>query len=89
MSSSLRSAVVVLSESIAVLFDPWRDELFTAVSGRGAELNGQRLEISEGTDLKEALVGTESSQDLESSWSQLRGLYYLGPPRSRGVRALC
>ncbi|CAK9011726.1 unnamed protein product [Durusdinium trenchii] len=77
-ASSDKDAVVSLfaehqGESIAVLFDPWRDELFTAVSG---------------TDLKEALVGTESSQDLESSWSQLRGLYYLGPPRSRGVRIL-
>jgi len=75
------------ASSIAVVFDPWRDELFTAVNGGGAELNGQALHPTAGS-LKDVLVGTASSSDEECSWPQLRGIYFLGPPRSRGVRVV-
>ena len=42
----------------AVVYDPNRDELFTASKGRGAFLNDRRIRVSTRTKLDEALVGT-------------------------------
>ncbi len=42
----------------AVVLDPLRDELFTAIRGHGALLNGVALRVSGCTELDSALVGT-------------------------------
>ncbi len=42
----------------AVVFDPNRDELFTAERGKGAWLNGKPIKVSRTADLAEALVAT-------------------------------
>ena len=42
----------------AVVFDPERNELFTASKGRGAFLNERRIRVSKRTKLEEALIGT-------------------------------
>ena len=42
----------------AVVYDPGRNELFTASKGRGAFLNDRRVRVSKCTRLDEALVGT-------------------------------
>ena len=42
----------------AVIYDPMRDELYTAERGRGATLNGKRLQVSKTATLAEALVAT-------------------------------
>jgi myo-inositol-1(or 4)-monophosphatase len=42
----------------AIVFDPVRDELFTAGKARGTQLNGVQLRVSACTHLSEALVGT-------------------------------
>jgi myo-inositol-1(or 4)-monophosphatase len=42
----------------AVVYDPTRNELFTASKGRGAFLNDRRLRVSRRTQLKECLIGT-------------------------------
>jgi len=41
-----------------VVYDPTRDELFTAEKGRGAHLNGKSIHVSKATQLKECLVAT-------------------------------
>jgi len=41
-----------------VVYDPARDELFTAERGSGAFLNGQRLQVSKTADISECLVAT-------------------------------
>jgi len=41
-----------------VVLDPVRGEEFTASRGRGAQLNGHRLRVSNRKDLKECLLGT-------------------------------
>ncbi|GAA3621305.1 inositol monophosphatase [Kineosporia mesophila] len=43
---------------LAVLYAPLADELFTAVSGGGARLNGKPVQVSAKSDLAVALVGT-------------------------------
>jgi myo-inositol-1(or 4)-monophosphatase len=42
----------------AVIFDPLRDELFTASRGEGAKLNDRRLRIAQRRDLTGALLAT-------------------------------
>jgi len=41
-----------------VVYDPTRDELFTAMEGDGAQLNGQPIRVSKVARLKECLVAT-------------------------------
>lgn len=41
-----------------VIYDPIRDETFTASRGRGAKLNNNRIRISTQTKLEKSLVGT-------------------------------
>ena len=42
----------------AVVYDPTRNELFTASRGRGAYLNERRIRVSKRDKLKSALIGT-------------------------------
>jgi myo-inositol-1(or 4)-monophosphatase len=42
----------------AVVYDPTRNELFTATKGRGAFLNDRRIRVSKRTRLNESLIGT-------------------------------
>lgn len=42
----------------AVIYDPTRNELFTATRGRGAFLNDQRIRVSKRAHLKDSLIGT-------------------------------
>ncbi len=42
----------------AAIYDPTRDELFTAEQGRGAWLNGETIHVSQTAALKESLLGT-------------------------------
>lgn len=42
----------------AVVYDPTRNELFTASRGRGAFLNERRIRVSKRDKLKSALIGT-------------------------------
>lgn len=41
-----------------VLYDPTRDEMFTAEKGLGAELNGHAIQVSKTTTLSESLLAT-------------------------------
>lgn len=42
----------------AVIYDPSRNDLFTATKGRGAFLNERRIRVSKRTQLKECLIST-------------------------------
>ncbi|NMG73966.1 inositol monophosphatase family protein [Aromatoleum diolicum] len=42
----------------AVIYDPTRNELFTATKGRGAFLNDRRIRVSKRIRLNESLIGT-------------------------------
>jgi myo-inositol-1(or 4)-monophosphatase len=41
-----------------VVYDPTRDELFSAERGRGAQLNGAAIHVSQAAQLKESLLAT-------------------------------
>ena len=41
-----------------VVYDPLRQELFTASRGQGAQLDGRKIRVSGRTDIEMALIGT-------------------------------
>lgn len=43
---------------VGVVYDPTRDELFSAEAGKGAQLNGKPIRVSKATQLKECLLAT-------------------------------
>jgi len=53
-----RSAGQRASRIAAVIYDPTRNELFTAEQGRGARLNGEAIHVSKTPALKESLLAT-------------------------------
>lgn len=55
VSIALRHREVLVQ---AVIYDPVRNELFTASRGAGAFLDGRRIRVSGRTRLREALIGT-------------------------------
>ena len=49
---------------VGVVFDPLREEMFTAVRGRGAFLNGAPVSVSDQADLGRALLATGFPYDI-------------------------
>jgi len=70
----------------AVVFDPLRDELFTASRGGGAQLNDRRIRVSKVKKMGDALLGTgfpfKEFDNLETWIGCFRELL----PMSSGVR---
>lgn len=57
----------------AVVYDPTRNDLFTASKGRGAYLNDRRIRVSKRAKLSEALLGTGfPSRELDRLDSYMR-----------------
>ena len=72
---------------VGVVYVPATDELFTAVRGRGATLNGHPIGCSTTTDLSVALVGTGFSYQPERRAVQARRVAAM-LPRVRDIRRL-
>jgi myo-inositol-1(or 4)-monophosphatase len=52
---------------VGVVYDPMRDELFEALRGRGAFLNGARVRVSDIPELGKALLATGFPYDVRTS----------------------
>jgi len=52
---------------LGVIFDPTRDELFTAERGRGAFLNGERISVTRRDALIECMLATGFAYDIHES----------------------
>lgn len=57
-----------------VVYDPSKNELYTAVRGLGAERNGEAISVSACVDLSQALIGTGFGYDSRRRASQARVL---------------
>ena len=53
---------------VGVVYDPCRQELFTAMRGRGAQLDGKRIRVSERTELEGTLIGTGFPYRSNTRW---------------------
>ena len=69
-----------------VIYDPLRDEMFTASRGEGAQLNGKRIRVSTTRQLAPALLGTGFPfRDLEIIEPWMRSFQNL-LPKTAGIR---
>ena len=69
----------------AVIYDPMRDELFTAERGRGAWLNGKQIHASRIADLAESLISTGFPSRKRHDSPNIH-FYHEFTLRSHGVR---
>jgi myo-inositol-1(or 4)-monophosphatase len=74
--------------AVGVVYDPTREELFTAERGQGAFLNGAPLRVSATGALGDALLVTGFPYDFHREKKRLVGLFGRFLERSRGVRRL-
>lgn len=63
---------------LGVTYDPNRDELFTAVKGGGAFLNGKPIAVSRRATLREAMVSTGFSKSKETLDHSIELVTYYG-----------
>jgi myo-inositol-1(or 4)-monophosphatase len=82
IAAAYRGQVVV-----GVIYDPHRDELFTATRGGGTFLNGSRITVGEQSELGDAVVAMGSPPAEESMKMSLVGVEAL-MPRVRTIRML-
>jgi len=76
-----------------IIYDPIRQELFTASKGSGAQLNSRRMRVSKHTSLDGALLGTgfplQNHQDIKKYTKQINAFYpHVASFRASGCSAL-
>jgi myo-inositol-1(or 4)-monophosphatase len=71
-----------------VVFDPMRDELFKAIRGQGATVNGRRLSASPTATLDRALLCTGFPYDLHQRPEAPLGLFNRLVQRAQGIRRM-
>lgn len=75
------------SVQVAAVFDPNRDEMFSAIRGKGAWLNGQKIQASQCAELRQAIVCTGFYYDRgEVMRSTLKAIETLFLHDIRGIR---
>ena len=80
-------ALTVDGESVAgAVFDPIRDELFTAERGAGAHLNGRRLGVTKADALIRSLIITGFPYDLHEKLVERLRPFVRVMARARAVR---
>ncbi|MCY4078291.1 MAG: inositol monophosphatase family protein [Acidobacteria bacterium] len=74
--------------SVAAVYDPLREELYTAERGGGARLNGAPLSVSATGRLIDALLCTGFPYDVHQTLDEVIGLFRTFVGRARAVRRL-
>lgn len=72
---------------VGVIYDPHRDEMFTAIKGQGAQLNGKPIHVGQQDDIGDAIVAMGSPPAAESLEMSLKGIKHL-MPKVRTIRML-
>jgi myo-inositol-1(or 4)-monophosphatase len=75
-------------QEVAAVYDPTRDELFTAERGYGAWLNGARLQVSPHAALIDSLLVTGFPYSVHAAREEALSLFDAFMGRSRAVRRL-
>lgn len=74
--------------TLGAVYDPMRDELFSVERGKGAFLNGKRLQVSAANDLQKSLLVTGFPYDVwNTEYDNFANFTKLGK-LSQGVRRL-
>lgn len=78
--SAISLALVSAGEPVlALIFNPETDELYTALKGRGAKLNGRAISVSPTEQLAESLIGVGTNpafrNEAERNFRIIRAVY--------------
>jgi myo-inositol-1(or 4)-monophosphatase len=73
---------------LAAVYDPMRDEMFTAERGKGAHLNGRPLHVSDAIELQKSLLVTGFPYDAWDSEFDNFGNFVKFAKLTQGVRRL-
>jgi myo-inositol-1(or 4)-monophosphatase len=71
---------------LGLVYDPLREESFTALSGGGARLNGAPIQVSEVATLRHALLGTGFPYDHRERADVYLAVWRAALGRAQGVR---
>ena len=74
--------------TIAAVYDPLREELFTAELGAGARLNGVPLRVSRASTLVDGMICTGFPYDVHETVDEVIGLFGAFVAEARAVRRL-
>jgi len=72
---------------VGVIYDPHREEMFTAMKGQGAFMNGEAIEVGQQEVIGDAVVAMGSPPAAESLEMSLKGVKVL-MPKVRTIRML-
>ena len=70
----------------AVIYDPTRNELFTATKGAGAFMNDKRLRVAKRDKLADALIGTGFPYSDLSALDEYVKMFHVMTQKSAGLR---
>ncbi|NMM28170.1 MAG: inositol monophosphatase [Glaciimonas sp.] len=70
----------------AVVYDPSRNDLFTASKGAGAHLNEKRIRVTKRDKLVDALLGTSLTHANVKNMDEFLKMYGLMSQKSHGIR---
>jgi len=70
---------------LAVVYDPFRNELYSARNGGGAQLDGRRLRVSQVARLPDALLCTSLPSNSGTATKQWLKSYAALLPRAQGI----
>jgi myo-inositol-1(or 4)-monophosphatase len=62
---------------VGVTYNPIREEMFAAARGGGARYNGERVRVSEVSELRHAVVLASRSETERGEWERFRGRFGL------------
>ncbi|HET9909926.1 MAG TPA: inositol monophosphatase family protein [Anaerolineales bacterium] len=82
------SASLSANLNLGAVYDPMRDEMFTAERGAGAYLNGRALQVSSTNDLQQSLLATGFPYDAWNTPQDNFTNFIKFGKLSRGVRRL-
>lgn len=72
--------------SVGAVYDPWADEMFSAIRGSGAKLNGKPLTVTGQDDLNRSLLVTGFPYDIRESKVNNLGLFNHLVMKAQAVR---
>ncbi len=73
---------------VGVVYDPHRDEMFSAIRGQGATVNGEPIQVAQAvTDVKDAIINAGCPADPNAFNTSMRGVLALNS-KCRGLRVI-
>lgn len=71
---------------VGVVYDPLRDELFSAAAGQGAQMNHRRMRVSKTPKLEDALIGTGFPFREMQNFEKYLKIFSTVLPIAQGIR---